>query len=155
MKRVLFISSGGGHLEELLQLEEIFDLCEYMIVSEKTDTTIKQLKKYKNVSFLKYGTRYHLLPYLFIFPYNFIRSYFIFKKFNPDYVVTTGTHTAVPMCYFAHKHHKKVVFIETFANIDTPTESGKIIYKYADKFVVQWPTMLKEYDKAECWGSIF
>lgn len=155
MKKILFISSGGGHLEELLQLKDLFDCCDYRVVTEKTSTTVSFFKNFDNVSYLKYGTKDHLLPYLFIFPYNWILSYKIFKEFNPDYVITTGTHTAVPMCYIAHNHKKKVVYIETFANVNTPTKAGKMVYKIADKFIVQWPDMLKIYDKAECWGSIF
>ena len=155
MKKILFISSGGGHLEELLQLKELFKYCDYKIVTEKTATTLNILKDYKNVSYLRYGTKDHLLPYLFIFPYNWALSKKIFKEFNPDVVITTGTHTAVPMCSIAHKAHKKVVYIETFANVNTPTKAGKMVYKIADKFIVQWPDMKNIYDKAECWGSIF
>ena len=155
MKRVLFISSGGGHLEELLQLKSLFDSCEYLIVTEKTPTTTSFFDKFENIRFLKYGTKDHLLPYLFIFPYNWFLSKKIFKEFKPDFVITTGTHTAVPMCYIAHKAGKKVIYIETFANVNTPTKAGKMVYEIADKFIVQWPDMLKIYDKAECWGSIF
>ena len=155
MKKVLFISSGGGHLEELLQLKDLFECCDYRIVTEKTSTTTSFFKNFDKVSYLKYGTKDHLLPYLFIFPYNWFLSKKIFKEFNPDYVITTGTHTAVPMCFIAHRHHKKVVYIETFANVNTPTKAGKMVYKIADKFIVQWPEMKKIYDKAECWGSIF
>lgn len=155
MKKVLFISSGGGHLEELLQLKDLFNCCDYLIVTEKTQTTEAFFKENENVKYLKYGTKDHLIPYLFIFPYNWLLSKKIFREFNPDYVVTTGTHTAVPMCHIAHKAGKKVVYIETFANVNTPTKAGKMIYKIADKFIVQWPEMLKIYDKAECWGSIF
>ena len=155
MKKVLFISSGGGHLEELLQLKELFKYCDYKIVTEKTATTLNILKDYKNVSYLKYGTKDHLLPYLYIFPHNWSLSKKIFKEFNPDVVITTGTHTAVPMCNIAHKAGKKVVYIETFANVNTPTKAGQMIYKIADKFIVQWSEMKNIYDKAECWGSIF
>lgn len=155
MKKILFISSGGGHLEEILRLKELFSLCDYKLVTEKTKTTVHLLNNYNNVSFLKYGTKDHFVPYLFIFPFNCLLSFYIFLSFKPDYVITTGTHTAVPMCYIAHLFHKKVVYIETFANVNTPTKSGKIVYKFADKFIVQWPSMLDIYDKAECFGSIF
>ena len=155
MKKVMFISSGGGHLEELMQLNSLFDKCDYSLVSEKTDTTAYLKDRFKNVSYLAYGTKDHLIPYLFIFPFNIIKSFFIFLKYRPEYVVTTGTHTAVPMCYIAHLFKRKVVFIETLANASTPTKAGKMVYKVADLFVVQWEDMLKVYPKAEYWGCLY
>ena len=39
-KRVLFISSTGGHLTELLKLEKCFKEYEYYIVTEKTKSNL-------------------------------------------------------------------------------------------------------------------
>ena len=155
MKKVLFISSGGGHLEELLALKKLFDDVEYTIVTEKTPSTLFLKEKYKNVKYLVYGTQDHLLAYLFIFPFNILLSFFMFIKIKPDFVISTGTHTAVPMCKIAHMFKKKVIWIETLANITTGTKAGKMIYPIADKFIVQWPELLEVYPNAEYWGSIF
>ena len=70
-------------------------------------------------------------------------------------VVTTGTHTAVPMCYIAKLFGSKVIFIETFANRNSKTATGKLVYKFADLFIVQWEEMLKLYPKAKLGGSIY
>ena len=155
MKKVIFISSGGGHLEELLALRSLFNDVDYLLISEKTDTTAFLKDKYQNVKYLAYGTKAHLFSYLFIFAFNSIKSFFIFITFRPDFIVTTGTHTAVPMCRIAHMFKKKVVWIETMANIDTGTKAGRIVYKYADKMIVQWSELLKVYPNGEYWGTIF
>ncbi len=155
MKKVLFISSGGGHLEELLALKPLFNEVDYTLVTEKTPSTLFLKEKYKNVKYLVYGTQDHLLAYLFIFPFNILLSFFMFIKIRPDYVISTGTHTAVPMCKIAHMFKKKVIWIETMANITTGTKAGKMIYPIADKFIVQWIELLKVYPNAEYWGSIF
>lgn len=156
MKKVLYISSTGGHLEELLKLKPLFDVYEYHIVTEKTPSNSDLKDKYKgHVTYLPYGTQDHLIPYLFIFPYNIIKSLFIFLIQRPDVIVTTGTHTAVPMCHIAHLFKKKVVWIETFANKTTPTKAGRMVYNIADLFVVQWPDLLKFYPKAKVFGWIF
>lgn len=154
MKKVMFISSEGGHISELQQLD--FEKYDYQIVTEKTKTT-KQLKeKYnKKLHFLLYGTRRTPIIYFFIFLINCFISLNLFIKYKPDFVVTTGTHTAVPMCYIAKMFKKKVIWIETFANITTGTMAGKMVYKIADTFVVQWEELKKVYPKAEYWGSIF
>ena len=40
MKKVLFISSTGGHLEELTQLKDMFKRYDYYIVTEKTKSNL-------------------------------------------------------------------------------------------------------------------
>ena len=37
----------------------------------------------------------------------------------------------------------------------TKTITGKLVYKFADLFVVQWESMLKLYPKAKYFGGIF
>ena len=155
MKKVIFISSGGGHLEELLALRSLFDEVDYLLITEKTATTAYLKDRYKNVKYLAYGTKAHLLPYLFIFAWNIVRSFFIFITFRPDAVVSTGTHTAVPMIRIASLFKKKTVWIETMANIANGTRAGQMVYRYVDKFIVQWPEMMEVYPNAEYWGTVF
>ena len=52
-KKILFISSTGGHLNELLQLEPMFKKYDYHIITEKDKSTISLKDKYdKNISYL-------------------------------------------------------------------------------------------------------
>lgn len=156
MKKVLFISSAGGHLSELLQLNDLFQICDYHIITEKNKSTKWVKETYpKKVNYLLYGTKDHLLSYIFIFPINILISLFYFFQIRPDVVITTGTHTAVPMCYIAKLFRKKVVFIETMANFETKTLAGRMVYPISDLFLVQWETMLKLYPKAVYGGMIY
>lgn len=154
-KKVMFISSTGGHLEELLRLKPLFENYNYSLVTEKTKSNLNLKNKYQNVSFLVYGTKDHLFSYLFKFVFNCFKSIGLYIKYRPKYIVTTGTHTAVPMCYIGKLFRSKIIFIETFANRETKTLAGRLVYPIADKFIVQWEEMLKLYPKAECWGWIF
>lgn len=154
-KKVMFISSTGGHLEELLRLKPLFDNYDYSLVTEKTKSNLNLKGEYKNVSFLVYGTKDHLFSFIFKFMFNCFKSIFLYFKYRPKYIITTGTHTAVPMCYIGKIFRSKIIFIETFANRKSKTLAGKLVYPIADKFVVQWEEMLKLYPKAECWGWIF
>lgn len=156
MKKVLFISSMGGHLTELLELKSIFKDYDYKIVTEKHNSTINLKNKYKSkIDYLLCGTKDHLLRYMCVIPINILKSIKIFLNFKPDVIVTTGAHTCVVMCYLAKIFRKKVVYIESFANIETKTLTGRLVYPIADIFVVQWKSMLELYPKAVCWGWIF
>ena len=76
-------------------------------------------------------------------------------KIRPKYIVTTGAHTAGPMCCIGKIFGSKIIYIETFANIKTKTITGRIIYLFADLFIVQWEEMLKLYPKAKFAGRLF
>lgn len=156
MKKVMFISSMGGHLTELLQLKGLFKEYDYKIVTEKHKSTLGLKAKYKSkIDYLLAGNRKHLLRYVFTLPYNVVKSLVIFIKFKPDVVVTTGAHTCVAMCYIAKLFKRKVIYIESFANIETKTLTGRLVYPVADVFIVQWKAMLKLYPKAKYEGWIF
>ena len=154
-KRVLFISSTGGHLTELLELKELFKKYEYAIVTEKTASTLSLKEKYKNVHYLIYGTKHHMLSYIWKTPVNIIKSLYLYFKIRPKVIITTGAHTAVWMCYIGKLFRSKIIYIETLANMKTKTLSGKLIYPIANKFIVQWEDMLKLYPKAIYGGFIF
>ncbi len=156
MKKVMFISSTGGHLNELLQLAPLFEKYDYTIVTEKDKTNEKLKEKYKNkVYYLPYGTRSHLLTYIIKYIYLCIKTVYIYFKIRPKVIVTTGTNTAGPMCYLGKIFGSKIIYIETFANTNKKTATGRLVYPIADLFIVQWEEMLKLYPKAKLGGSIY
>ena len=149
VKRVLFISSTGGHLSELLNLEPLFKNYNYHIITEKDQTTKNLKEKYQGkVSYLPYCTRSKPISYIFLYTYLCLKSIYLFIKIRPQIIITTGTHTAVPICYIGKLFKKKIIYIETFANINQKTLTGRIIYPIANLFIVQWKNMLKLYPKA-------
>lgn len=155
-KKVIFISSTGGHFSELMMLKPIFDNYDYHLVTEKTKSTVSLKKEYKNkIHYLIYGTRVNRIIYWLKVTLNIFKSLWLFIKIRPKAIVTTGTHTAMPMCIIGKLLGAKIIFVETFANVYTPTGSGKFIYKFADKFIVQWEEMLKVYPNAIYLGGIF
>lgn len=155
-KRVMFIASTGGHLNELLCLKSMFKDYNYSLITEKTKSTESLKKEYKNkLGYLVYGTKDHMLSYPFKLLINCFISLFYFIKYRPKYIITTGTHTAGPMCCIGKIFGSKIIFIESFANLSTKTVSGKLIYKFADLFIVQWESMLKLYPKAKFGGWIY
>lgn len=156
MKKVLFISSTGGHFSELLQLKPLFEKYDSYIITEKDKTN----ENYKSIYgdklyYLPYGTRSKIFSYIFKYFYLCLKTIYLFFKIRPKYIVTTGTHTAVPMCYLGKLFGTKIIFIETFANSRSKTLSGRMVYPIANLFIVQWKEMLKLYPKAVYGGSIY
>lgn len=58
------------------------------------------------------------------------------------------------MCVIAKFFKAKVIYIESIAKVDSLSVTGKNVYKFADKFYVQWKTLTEKYDKAEYIGRL-
>lgn len=153
-KKLLLIASIGGHLTQLLELETLFKNYNYHIVTEKS-LIAKQLRNRYPVSLLLQGGRNYPIRYLFKFCYNTIKSLWIFLMKRPDVIITTGAHTAVPMCYVAKLFRRKIIFIESFAKSTSPTLSGRLVYPISDLFIVQWESMKEIYPKAIYGGCVY
>ena len=149
MKKVLFVSSTGGHLRELMKLEPLFEIYDYSIITEKDLSTEKLKDKYK-IYYVPYSTRSKIIRYFFKYSYVILKSIILFMKIKPDAIVSTGTHTAIPICFLGKVLNKKIVYIETYANITRKTLTGKMIYPISDLFIVQWNEMKELYPKAIC-----
>lgn len=61
----------------------------------------------------------------------------------------------IPMCLLCKAQGGKLIYIESYAKVSTPTETGKLLYRFADEFYVQWKSMLKIYPKAKYLGGIY
>ena len=88
MKKVLFISSCGGHLSEMMMLKSLFKKYDYHIITEKTKSTLSLKDEYKDkVNYLVYGTKDHILVYPFKLLVNCFKSLYYYLKIRPDLVV--------------------------------------------------------------------
>ncbi len=155
MKRnkICLISSSGGHFEQLLMLAPLGKNNDTFIVTERT----KYNDNDKKIDY--YIMQVNRKELLFIFKMIAIlfKSLYVFFKEKPDVIISTGVLSAIPMMFIGHIFKKKVIYIESFAKINSPTMTGKLIYKknIADQFYVQWESMLEFYPNAIYKGGIY
>lgn len=152
MKKICFIASSGGHFEQLMMLKPLMDKYSSFIVTEKTGYSV--LKDNRMVYYLSQVNR-HEKAFLFKMVFNFIKSLKIFISERPDVIISTGALATIPMCMIARAFKKKVIFIESFAKVTSPTLTGKLVYKFADQFYVQWEQMKEYYPEAIFKGGIY
>lgn len=150
--KICFTSSSGGHFEQLLMLQDLFSEYDSFIVTEQTkyNKDFAMLPTY----FTKQVNRHSIL-FLFPFLYNIFLSIYILFKERPKLIVSTGVLSTIPLCIFAKLFRIKLIYIESFAKINSATLTGKVMYKIADVFYVQWPDMLKVYPNAKYVGGIY
>lgn len=151
-KKVAFVASSGGHLEEISRLKKIEAKFDNFLVTEKSDFTIKNFSKKQ---YLVYQINRREIAFLPKFIGLFGKAFRILKKEKPDYIVTTGALVAYPFCVVGKLMGMKIIYIESFARVKKPSLTGKLLYPFADLFIVQWEDMLEKYPKAVLGGGIF
>ena len=70
-------------------------------------------------------------------------------------IICTGVLPMLSMCLLMKLFGKKLIYIESFANVMSATESGRLLYRFADQFYVQWESMKSVYPNAIYKGSIY
>ena len=150
--KICFIASSGGHWEELMSLKEIAKKNDAFYVTEIGGQVYEDNRE--DLYLVKQINRREKY-----FIFNFIKLIFkcfsIIRKENPELVITTGALIAVPFSIIAKMYGAKIIYIESFARINNASLTGKIMYKYADMFLVQWKEMLKIFPKAKYVGGVF
>ena len=153
MKKVIFAASSGGHLTELLKVQELFKEYDYLLVTEMTDVT-RDLKDKYNIKYVDYGPNKNKIVYWWTIFKNLAKAIGIVAKFRPDTIVSTGAQVGGFFCYIGKFFGAKVVYIETMAKIKELSGTGHNVYKIADKFYVQWKSLEEKYEKAEYIGRL-
>lgn len=153
MRKICLISSSGGHFEQLLMLKKLEEKNKIFIVTEKTKYNKNDKKINHYVMQLNRKEPFFIFKLICVF----FKSLYIFLKEKPDVIISTGVLSAIPMLFIGHFFKKKIIYIESFAKINSPTMTGKLIYKrhIANQFYVQWESMLKYYPNAIYKGGIY
>ena len=150
--KVCFVASSGGHWEELMCLKEIADEHETFYITEKGGQIMDS--NVKNVYLCPQINR-HEKQFVLHFIQLFFRAHKIIKKEKPKLIITTGALISYPFCVIAKIRGAKLIYIESFARVSTASMTGKLMYKFADLFLVQWEQLLEVYPKAKYVGGIF
>lgn len=138
-KKILAISSIGGHWIQLLRiakpLEVNFDVT-YMCTHDKCATMVEGHSFYKIQDFSRWNA-YMFLP-------TFWRALKILRKIKPDAVITTGAAPGLVCILAAKLCGIKSIWIDSVANVEHLSGSGKVARKFADKIYTQWPDLATE-----------
>ncbi|WP_327204874.1 PssD/Cps14F family polysaccharide biosynthesis glycosyltransferase [Paenibacillus sp. DMB20] len=79
----------------------------------------------------------------------------ILRKEKPDILISSGAAAAVPFFYLGKLFGAKLVYIEVYDRISSPTVTGRAVYPITDAFIVQWEEQKRFYPKARFLGGLF
>ena len=132
--RVMAVSSGGGHWVELLRVAPAFEGCDMAYVTVVTDyrDQIPGDARYYTVVDV---TRWNKLKWLLCAA----QLSTIILKERPSCVVTTGAMPGYLACRIAKLLGAKLVWIDSIANVEELSRSGKLAGVFVDLWLTQWP----------------
>lgn len=149
---ICFAASSGGHYEQLMMLYPLMKKHNSFILTEKTNYKVntKNIKKYE-IPQVNRKEPLFLIKFFILF----CITMKVFLKEKPDVILSTGALSTIPMLIVGKLFRKKIIFIESFSKINSPTITGKIVYKFADLFIIQWEELKRYYPDAVYGGGIY
>jgi UDP-N-acetylglucosamine:LPS N-acetylglucosamine transferase len=145
--RLLAAASGGGHWIELLRLKRAFEGWDVAYVS-----------MFDNYVSAVPGARYYTVPdasrfdKLAFFKVA-VKALRIILKERPDAIVTTGSAPMLWFLLFGRLIGAKSLWIDSIAQAEEMSSSGRIAKKLATVAVAQWPEVARA-ERIECWGAV-
>lgn len=149
-KKICLISSSGGHYEQLTVLNKLEEFYDIFFVTEKLPYSQEQQRTYY-IEQLNRQDKKILLKSLKVL----LQTIYIFFREKPDVIISTGVLATIPMLLIGKLFHKRIIYIESFAKVHSPTKTGQFVYKFADLFIIQWEALKKYYPEAVYFGSIY
>lgn len=137
-KKVLFISSCGGHWKELRRLESAFD--DFKKYYATTDPSYYQFVA---------GELFYSVPEASLWSklrlvWQALYVLGLLLYIRPAVVISTGASVGFFALFFAKKMGIKTIWVDSLANAEEMSLSGKKVKPYADLWLTQWEHLATE-----------
>jgi len=147
-KKILAVASIGGHWIQMLRiakpLEQQYAVV-YMSTHPKCATMVEGREFHVMRDFSRWDA-WKLIP-------EFFHQMKVLHKVRPAAVITTGAAPGLVCLFVARLCGIKTIWIDSVANAEHPSASGRIAAKFATQCYTQWPYEASE--KFKYAGNIF
>ncbi|TCK84948.1 glycosyltransferase family protein [Albibacterium bauzanense] len=136
-KKIIAIASAGGHWIQLLRIAPAFENNEVVFVS--TEPSFASSVKNFDYYLIPDASRWDKIGLLKSF-------YSVFKmilKLKPEIIITTGAAPGLMAIIVGRIIGCKTIWIDSIANVDKISMSGKIALRFANIVYTQWPELVK------------
>ena len=142
-------ASAGGHLSQLLRLAPAW--AGYRVIGVSTlELARPSLTAFGPVFVIGECNRHHPLRALAVV----WRCVRIVRQYRPDVVVTTGSLPLAILCLVARLWRARIVWIDSVTNVTRLSMSGRLVRRFADLVLTQWPALAARYRRVEYAGAL-
>lgn len=147
--RICIAASAGGHLTQLLKVSDSWQSYDSFFVTT-TEVVRDKLNHYRTVYIVGECNRQQPLQVLTVL-YKCLR---VIIKEKPDVVISTGAAPGFIVCLIGRVFRAKIVWLDSIANTDRLSLSGRMIRPFADLILSQWPEIAREHRNVEFCGQV-
>lgn len=134
--KIMAVASIGGHWVQLLRiakpLEQQYEVV-YCSTHEKCATMVSGNEFYLMTDFSRWDA-WKLVP-------SFIHIIGMLRKVKPSAVITTGAAPGLTCLMAAKMCGIKTVWVDSVANVEHLSASGRIARRFASRVYTQWPDL--------------
>jgi hypothetical protein len=136
-RKLLAVSSGGGHWVQLLRVSPAFANCEvtFVTVHESYRSQVSNHKFYV----VNDASRWNKLGLLRAR----CRLAWIIWNEKPEIVVSSGAAPGAIALQLGHMMGARTIWLDSIANVEELSMSGSLIGPYADLWLTQWPHLAR------------
>ena len=149
--RICIIASSGGHLTQLLSLKESWQNYSAYYVSTSLSAAKNTLEKYGKCYIVTDCGRNKIF-HLF---YAVFQCFAILLKEKTDVIISGGSGPGCLMSIIGKTiFHKKVIWLDSIANVKRMSLSGRIARPFTDICFCQWEELAKKYKGVTYLGAV-
>ena len=134
-KRILAVASGGGHWVQLLRMMPAFD--GQQLVFATTMASLQKEVADKPFYHVPDANRRRPITMLRLMA----KMLWIVIKERPDFVISTGAAPGYMSILFGKLLGARTIWVDSIANVDRLSMSGRWAGKLADLWLTQWPQL--------------
>ncbi|HLN53773.1 MAG TPA: glycosyltransferase [Lentimicrobium sp.] len=135
--KILAVASAGGHWIQLLRLRKAFEGAEIIYVSTHKASHMSENKdKYYSIIDANRWNKLKLIQMAY-------QVKTIIDKEKPDYIISTGAAPGLAAILWGRLRGSKTIWIDSIANVERISLSGRLIKPFSDLHITQWPHLAK------------
>lgn len=147
--KICLAASAGGHMTQLLKVAESWAGREVFYVST-VEVVAEKLRKLGKTYIVGECNRKHPFRTFIVM----LRCLKIAFKERPSVVISTGAAPGLLLGVLAKLFGAKVVWLDSIANTERLSMSGRMIRPFADLILSQWPDVAAKYKNVEYVGTV-
>ena len=146
--RICLAASGGGHLVQLERLHEVYSGYPhfFLTTSRIAHGGNSDVRAYY-VGFVNRQRWWALIPV-------FVKVLIALLRERPAVVISTGAAVGCLACAVGRVLGARIVWIDSFANTEKLSLSGRLVRPFADLTLSQWPEVAARYKDVEYVGEL-